>query len=104
MVCLNLFSSRLWCAQVTVTPDASRIAVFSRGICIGLKGVIPVGGHIDPNSIVGDSLLWKNAQKKDTKNKTSEIINRIIPHRSPVVTLLVCMPWYVPSRVMSRHH
>ena len=68
---------------------------------MGLNGAIPEGGHVDPSSIVGESLLWKNAQKKDAKNKTSE---RIIPHRSPVVTLLVCMPWYVPSRVMSRHH
>jgi len=51
-----------------------------------------VGGHIDPNSIVGDSLLWKNAQKNDAKNNTSEIMNRIIPHRSPFVTIFVCSP------------
>lgn len=51
-----------------------------------------MGGHIDPNSIVGDSLLWKNAQKNDAKNNTSEIMNRIIPHRSPFVTIFVCSP------------
>jgi hypothetical protein len=39
-----------------------------------------------PNSIVGDKLLWKKAQKKETKKKTSEIINKIIPHRNPKVT------------------
>jgi hypothetical protein len=44
------------CAHVTVTPDANRIAVFSRGICRGLNGKIPVGGHVEPNSIVGDKL------------------------------------------------
>lgn len=42
---------------------------------------------------MGDSLLWKNAQKNDAKNRTSEIMNRIIPHRSPLVTVLVCNPW-----------
>jgi hypothetical protein len=52
-------------------------SVFSRGLCRGLNGKIPVGGHVDPNSIVGDKLLWKNAQKNEMKN-TSEIMNRII--------------------------
>ena len=53
---------------------------------------------------MGDRLLWKNAQKNETKNRISETINRIIPHRSPFVTIFVCSPWYVPSRVTSRHH
>jgi hypothetical protein len=44
-----------------------------------------VGGQVDPNSIVGDNLEWKN----DTKNKTSETMNRIILHRKPVVTIFV---------------
>lgn len=52
-----------------------------------------MGGHADPSSIVGERLLWKNAQKNDAKNSTSEIINRIIPHRNPLVTVLVCNPW-----------
>jgi hypothetical protein len=80
------------------------MAVFSSGICNGLNGEIPVGGHVEPSSIVGDNLLWKNAQKNEMKKNTSEMINRIIPQRSPFVTLFVCNPWYVPSRTMSRHH
>jgi len=28
----------------------------------------------------------------DTKNKTSETMNRIIPHRNPFVTIFVCNP------------
>jgi hypothetical protein len=36
--------------------------------------------------VVGDKLLWKNAQKKDKKKKISETIKRIIPHRRPNVT------------------
>jgi len=36
---------------------------------------------------------WKNVQKIDTKNKTSETKNRIIPHRKPFVTIFVCSPW-----------
>jgi hypothetical protein len=63
--------------------------VFSSGICSGLKGRTPVGGQIDPSSTVGESLLWKNAQKKEMKKNTSEMMNRIIPHRNPLVTLLV---------------
>jgi len=49
-----------------------------------------VGGQVDISSIVGDSLVWKNAQKSDTKNETSETMNRIIPHRNPFVTIFVC--------------
>jgi len=51
-----------------------------------------VGGQVDPSSIVADSLVWKNAQKNDTKTRTSETMNRIIPHRNPFVTIFVCNP------------
>ena len=40
------------------------IAVFSNGTCIGLNGWIPVGGQVDPSSIIGDSLVWKNAPEE----------------------------------------
>ena len=93
-----------WCDQVTVAPEANKIAVFNKGIWKGLKGRIPVGGQQFPISIVGDNLLWKKAQKKEKKNRTSDTINKIIPHRRPIATTLVCRPWYVPSRVISRHH
>lgn len=63
-----------------------------------------VGGHVPPISMVGVNLLWKNLQKKEKKNKTSETINKIIPHWRPVVTLTVWSPWNTPSRVTSRHH
>jgi len=104
VACVALFSRRPWCAHVTVTPEAKRIAVFSNGTCIGLYGWIPVGGQVDRSSIVGDKLVLKNAQKNDTKNNTSDTINKIIPHRNPFVTIFVCNTWYVPSRVPSRHH
>ena len=52
---------------MTVTPEANKIAVFKRGIWKGLNAAIPTGGHVIPNSIVGDKLLWKNAQKKEIK-------------------------------------
>jgi hypothetical protein len=51
-----------------------------------------VGGQVDPSSIVRDSLVWKNAQKNDTKNRTSETMNRIISHCNPFVTIFVCNP------------
>ncbi len=66
--------------------------------------MIPVGGQQQPNSGVGARLLWKKAQKKAKKNITSETINRIIPHRSPLVTYDVWWPKNAPSRMMSRHH
>jgi hypothetical protein len=59
---------------------------------VGLNGIIPMGGQVDPNSIVGDRLLWKKAQKNEIKKNTSEMINRIIPHRNPLVTIFVCRP------------
>jgi hypothetical protein len=74
---------------VTVIPDERRIAVLRSGISNGLKGKIPCGGHIMPISTVGESLLWKKAQKKDTKNKISETMKRIIPQRIPNVTFNV---------------
>jgi hypothetical protein len=46
-----------------------------------VEGWIPVEGQADPSSIVGDSLLGKNAQKNDT-NRTFEPTNSIIPHQS----------------------
>ena len=44
---------------------------------------MPAGGHKLPTSIVGVKLLWKNAQKKDKKKKTSDTINNAIPQRNP---------------------
>lgn len=49
-------SIMLWCAQVTVTPEANRTAVLSRGTSKGSKGVIPVGGQQPPSSGVGARL------------------------------------------------
>ena len=52
---------------------------------------------------MGDNLEWKNAQKKETKKNTSEVINSTMPHFSPAVTIRVCSPWNDPSRETSRH-
>lgn len=101
---VKLFSTIEWWAQVTVTPDLNKIVVFNKGIWKGLKDEIPLGGQTPPNSIVGLNLLWKNAQKNEKKNKTSEVINKIIPHRRPFTTLIVCNPCKNPSRDTSRHH
>ena len=65
---------------MTVAPEARRMAVLSSGIWNGLKAWIPAGGQVVPSSTAGASLLWKKAQKKEKKNRTSEVINRIIPH------------------------
>lgn len=97
-------SINAWWAAVTVAPEANKTAVFSSGTPNGLIGEIPVGGQQQPNSGVGARLLWKNAQKNARKNKTSDEINKTIPHRSPLDTNEVWWPWNVLSRTTSRHH
>ena len=77
---------------MTVTPEDRRTVVFRSGIENGLIGWIPEGGQIQPSSGVGARLEWKNAQKNAKKKATSEVINRIIPHRSPFVTDRVWNP------------
>jgi len=47
----------LWCAHVTVTPEANNTAVFNNGILNGFSVSIPTGGHVHPSSGVGASLL-----------------------------------------------
>lgn len=93
-----------WWAQVTLTPEDNKSTVFNNGILMGLKDTIIKGGHSWPSSIVGETLLWKNAQKKDIKNRTSEIINRTMPIFSPFITTPGCIPCQDLSRCTSRHH
>lgn len=93
-----------WWHQVTLTPEESKMIVLSRGTLNGLKACTPIGGHWAPSSTLGESLLWKKAQKNEEKNITSETINKIIPIRNPDSTIDVCLPWKVPSRLTSRHH
>ena len=62
-----------------VAPEQSNIRVFNSGTSNGLNTSIPLGGHIDPISIVGAKLAAKNGQKKAKKNITSEAINKSIP-------------------------
>lgn len=71
---------------MTVTPEERRRIVFSKGTPIGLKGVTPIGGHLCPKSGVGEMLLWKKPQKKDTKKNTSEMMNKIMPVLRPFMT------------------
>lgn len=94
----------LWWAHVTDKPEDNKIIVFNNGISIGLNVLIPFGGQVIPISIVGANLLWKNPQKNEMKKNTSDVINRIIPNFNPFTTFDVCLPWYVPSRTISRHH
>lgn len=95
---------RAWCAHVTVIPEESKMIVFRRGIWNGFIGKIPIGGQILPISMFGAKLLWKNIQKKETKNKISDLIKSSIPVRSPLITLSLWYPWSELSRDTSRHH
>jgi hypothetical protein len=42
---------------VIVTPDDNNITVFNNGNSKGLTEFIPKGGHLAPNSMVGDKAL-----------------------------------------------
>ena len=82
----KLFLIKAWWAHVIEAPDDNKIIVLRSGIWIGLKGITPKGGHLIPISTEGANLEWKKAQKKDKKKNTSEVINKIIPHRIPSAT------------------
>lgn len=45
VACFWFPSVMLWWAHVTVMPEASRMAVLSRGTSSGFRGAMPVGGH-----------------------------------------------------------
>jgi hypothetical protein len=60
--------------------------VFNKGNSKGFIESIPKGGHLAPNSIVGDKALWKNAQKIAKKNKASDTINNPTPIFNPLCT------------------
>ena len=68
-----------WCAKVTVAPDDSKIMVFNKGVAKGSKISIPSGGQTPPISATGVILASKKAQKKPTKNITSETMKRMNP-------------------------
>ena len=69
------------------------MAVFNNGTEKGFNGSIPLGGHKTPISTEGDKLLWKKAQKKETKNKTSDTIKSKNPIFKPVTAAFVWNPW-----------
>lgn len=81
-----------WWQYVIVTPDASNIAVFSRGNSKAFIASIPTGGHWPPNSTVGDRALWKYAQNIARKNNTSDTINKATPMFKPLWTAKVWLP------------
>lgn len=71
---------------------------------MGLKASIFSGGQFWPISIHGLTLEWKYAQKNETKNNTSDVINKIIPIFSPSMILLKWDPCLSASRTTSFHH
>ena len=93
-----------WWQYVTVTPEDNKITVFNKGNSKGLIDSIPKGGHLAPNSTVGDNALWKKDQKIAKKNNASEIINKATPIFIPLCTARVWFPRYVASFVTSLNH
>jgi len=94
---LKFFLIMQWWAHVIENPDLTKITVFRRGTLIGLKGLIELGGHIMPISILGLIPAWKNAQKNLKKNRTSDKINRTILFLIVFITLGWCNPSLLAS-------
>lgn len=67
----------------------------------GFIDLIPIGGHIFPISNAGLMEKWKNVQKKDKKNITSDKINKSIPIFNKFFTFKVWKPEIVDSRMIS---
>lgn len=101
---LKFLFSISWWAQVTDTPEDKRRIVLMRGILIGLNEWMAKGGQAWPISGIGEILLCRNPQKNETKNRTSETINRIMPVFRPFMTMGEWFPCLRDSRWMSRHH
>jgi len=53
--------------------------VLAKGNSNGSIASIPVGGHVVPNSTVGETALCRKVQNKAKKNKASDIINKPNP-------------------------
>lgn len=73
-------------------PDLIRMIVLRSGTLIGLKGLISWGGQDCPISMLGPILQWKYPQKNLVKNKTSDIMNKIIPILIPSITFVTWRP------------
>ena len=91
------------CAQVTLTPEDTKTILLNKGNNHGFKTGKSLGGQTPPIQILGDKLKWKNAQKKEKKNIISEIINKTIPKRKPLVTFIVWCPSKVDSVIISKN-
>jgi hypothetical protein len=89
--------------QVIVRPEQRRTTVLRRGREKASKGMIPGGGHVEPNSTLGESAQCRYAQKKPKKKKISEAMKRSIPRRKPDWTRVVCEPRKVDSKITSYH-
>jgi len=77
------------CDHVTDAPLDKRIAVFNKGTSKGFKICIPTGGQTEPILISGAKALWKNPQKNEKKNITSDKMNNNIPIFNPFCTAIV---------------
>jgi hypothetical protein len=77
------------CAAVNETPDAKSNTVFTAGNKKGTIDKTPLGGQTLPIQIEGANAKWKNAQKNEKKNITSETIKSNTPRRKPLTTLRV---------------
>lgn len=53
---------------------------------MGLRGLIPIGGHCLPNSSLVTKMEWQNTQKDPSKKNASDAMNRITAYLKPFWT------------------
>ncbi len=93
----------LWCLQVTVTPLLSRIKVFNKGTPKPRGISVPLTGQQAPPSIPRLRLECKYPQNKLKNRRISLTINKHIPQRILLVTVLLWKPSSTLSMFTSFH-
>ena len=76
---ISILQAKINERQLQIKKIDNNITVFHKGKLKGSNIFIYKGGQIYPIYILGDKLVWKNAQKKLKKNIISDIINKIMP-------------------------
>ena len=93
----------LWCLQVTVTPLLRRIKVFNKGTPNPNGISMPLTGQQAPPSTPRLRLECKYPQNNLKKRRISLTINRHIPQRILLVTILLWKPSTTLSMFTSFH-
>jgi hypothetical protein len=86
------FLEIMWWDVVINTPDDARRIVFNRGMWMGMRGLIPRGGHLLPRLMSGNQYSWMNDQNNLTNSRISDRMKIIREFFIKVWINFVCFP------------